>query len=185
MKRLEDMTLEELWQLFPITLERHDPRWKEWAEYEISSLKDLLGPLVEKIHHIGSTAVSGIQAKPIIDILIETSGVPELQAIKSILVDRGYLCVKERDSRIDLNKGYTHSGYAERVFHIHLRLPGDADEIYFRDYLNTHPAIAKEYEALKLSLWSRFEHDRDGYTEAKSAFVRYYTDIAKADKVTL
>lgn len=81
----------------------------------------------------------------------------------------------------DLNKGYTPEGFAERVFHVHLRIAGDNDELYFRDYLNAHPDVAQGYECLKLSLWKEFEHDRDGYTQAKAAFVRKYADLAKAE----
>lgn len=72
------------------------------------------------------------------------------------------------------------AGYAGQVFHLHLHRFGDNDEIYFRDWLNLHGEVAKQYEALKLALWKAFEHDRDGYTNAKSQFVRHYTDIAKA-----
>ena len=63
--------------------------------------------------------------------------------------------------------GYTDNGFAEKVYHLHLRLEGDHDELYFRDYLIEYPQAAKEYEQLKLSLWKQFEHDRDGYTAAK------------------
>ena len=56
---------------------------------------------------------------------------------------------------------------------------GDNDELYFRDYLNEHPQIAKEYEALKLELWKRYEHDRDAYTDAKTAFIRKLTAEAR------
>jgi GrpB-like predicted nucleotidyltransferase (UPF0157 family) len=56
---------------------------------------------------------------------------------------------------------------------------GDNDELYFRYYLNEHPEIAKEYEKLKVSLWKWYEHDRDGYTIRKTAFVREYTQKAK------
>ena len=82
-------------------------------------------------------------------------------------------------SRISLNKGYTENGFAEKVFHFHIRLYGDTDEIYFRDYLNTHPDIAKEYEKLKLRLWKEYEHNRDAYTDEKTDFVKRYTSLAK------
>ena len=54
----------------------------------------------------------------------------------------------EDNSRITLNKGYTKNGFAEKVFHIHLRLSGGRDEIYFRNYLNSHREVAKMYEEL-------------------------------------
>ena len=87
----------------------------------------------------------------------------------------------QSDSRISLNKGYTPEGFAQRVFHLHLRISGDQDEIYFRNYLIQNPSVAKEYEKLKLSLWKNYEHDRDGYTEAKGDFIRKYTEIAKEE----
>ena len=80
---------------------------------------------------------------------------------------------------MSFNKGYMEEGFADKVYHLHLRYAGDNDEIYFRDYLNAHPEVAKEYETLKLGLWKRFEHDRDGYTAAKSEFVTKYTELAK------
>lgn len=80
---------------------------------------------------------------------------------------------------MSFNLGYTENGFAEKVFHLHLRLEGDHDELYFRDFLIEYPQVAKEYEQLKLSLWKQFEHDRDGYTEAKTAFVRSVTEKAK------
>ena len=82
-------------------------------------------------------------------------------------------------NRISLNKGYTEQGFAKRVFHLHLRIKGDNDELYFRDYLREYEKIAKEYESLKLSLWKEFEYNRDGYTNAKTDFIKKYTQIAR------
>lgn len=79
------------------------------------------------------------------------------------------MCVS--GTRMSLNKGYTPAGYAERVFHIHIHPAGDNAEIAFRDYLNSHPAVAREYESLKLRLLEEFGNNRDGYTGAKSEFV--------------
>lgn len=173
------MTLEELWQLFPIILSAPDSSWAVWAEEEMSYLKVILGDLITEIHHIGSTAINGIWAKPIIDILVETEDISNFGILKSKFLEAGYICMNESSFRMDFNKGYTPDGFADKVFHLHLRLIGDDDEICFRDYLNDHPDIAKEYESLKLSLWKPFEHDRDGYTKAKTDFVKYYTELAK------
>lgn len=81
--------------------------------------------------------------------------------------------------RISFNRGYTKDGFADKVFHIHLRYAGDHDELYFRDYLNEYPQVAKEYEALKLQLWKQFEQNRDAYTGAKTEFVQKWTSEAK------
>lgn len=182
MNRLEEMTLEELWRLFPITLTAPDNDWPVQASEEISYLNRVLGDLVTGIHHIGSTAIKGIWAKPIIDLLVETEDLSNFGVIKSSLLESGYICMNESSTRLDFNKGYTPEGFAEKVYHLHLRVKGDNDEIYFRDYLNSHSDIAKEYKSLKLSLWKPFEHDRDGYTKAKTAFVKYYTDLGKRER---
>lgn len=176
-KSLSEMTLEELWELFPIVLTEHKPYWAEWYAHEVEFLKSIL-PAAE-YHHVGSTAVNGIWAKPIIDILVVVSSREQLRAAAYTLRDNSYIIMSESADRISLNKGYTENGFAEKVFHLHIRLNNDADEIFFRDYLNAHPAVAKEYEKLKLGLWKKYEHDRDGYTAAKTEFVKTYTEIAK------
>ena len=72
-KKLSEMNLEELWQLFPIFLTEHQDCWKDWYVEEASLLGRIL-PQTVKINHVGSTAIPSIQAKPIIDILAEFSG---------------------------------------------------------------------------------------------------------------
>lgn len=177
-KKLTEMTLEELWQLFPIILTEHKPYWKEWYNEEVSQLKRIL-PADMQYHHIGSTAIDGIMAKPIVDILIAVSSPNQLKQAANTLQNNGYIIMSTAQNRVSLNKGYTQNGFAEKVFHLHVRLGGDVDEIYFRDYLNAHPAVAKEYEQLKLRLWKEYEHNRDAYTEAKTDFVKKYTGLAK------
>lgn len=179
-KKLSEMTLEELWQLFPIILTEHKDCWGEYYQEQAAELKKLL-PIGSEINHIGSTAVKGIWAKPIVDILVEVDGAFDLLEVSTILQNNGWIKMSESERRISFNKGYTENGFAERVFHLHLRYVGDNDEIYFRDYLVAHPKIAKEYEALKLGLWKRFEHNRDGYTEEKGNFVNKFTALAKQE----
>ncbi|WP_301026184.1 GrpB family protein [Muribaculum sp.] len=179
MKELKDMTLEELWQLFPIVLTPHQSQWTDWAKEEIDNLDALLSEYSPIINHIGSTAIHGIQAKPIIDILIEINPDIDWQRIKAVMEAAGYISMSTSDIRMSFNKGYTPVGYAGRVFHIHFHAIGDNDEIYFRDYLLAHPEVAMEYEKLKLSLLPKYRNNRDGYTDAKSDFVRHITDLAK------
>ena len=80
-----------------------------------------------------------------------------------------------------MNKGYTRDGFAEKVYHVHLRYAGDNDELCFRDYLTEHPDVAGEYEALKLGLWKKYEHNRDAYTDAKTDFIRRWTQEARKE----
>ena len=177
-KKLSEMSLEELWQLFPIFLTKHQDYWKEWYVEEKILLKHNL-PQTDRISHIGSTAISSIWAKPIIDILVEIPKESNLFVYKDLIVHNGYICMSQSESRLSFNKGYTENGFAERVFHLHLRYTGDNSELYFRDYLNEFPDTAKEYEQLKLSLWKEYEHNRDAYTNAKTEFVKKYTEQAK------
>lgn len=177
-KKLSEMTLEELWELFPIVLSEPKSCWKEWYMEEVAELKKLLPSCVE-YQHVGSTAIGGIWAKPIVDVLVVVKGDEKLKNIADVLQKNGYIVMSKTDGRISLNKGYTVSGFAERVFHLHLRKENDVDEIYFCDYLKAHPEVAKEYEKLKLQLWKKYEHNRDAYTEAKTEFVKKYTALAK------
>ena len=178
-KKISEMTLEELWQLFPIFLTEHREHWADWYFEEEAFLKRIL-PQSAKINHIGSTAVDIIWAKPIIDILVEVPSAADLETLKDLIVDSGYICMSQSADRISFNKGYTENGFAEKVFHLHLRYEGDNDELYFRDYLREHPEVAKEYEVMKLELWKKYEYDRDGYTNAKAEFVKKITQEAKA-----
>lgn len=180
-KTLKGLTLEELWQLFPIVLTPHRPQWSDWAKEEIQTLSVLLSEYSPVISHIGSTAIPDIQAKPIIDILVELDPATNLRCVRNDMEAGGYICMSSSDSRMSFNKGYTPTGYAERVFHIHFHPVGDNDEIFFRDYLKSHPQVAKDYESLKLSLLPRFRNNRDGYTAAKTDFVRTITTLARSD----
>ncbi len=180
-KRLSEMSLEELWQLFPIILTEHQDEWEVWYREEEEALAQILPvQYTARISHVGSTAVRGIQAKPIVDILVEITPGYNMKNIEGILCKNGWLCMSRDEKRMSFNKGYTENGFAERVFHLHLRYEGDNDELYFRDYLREYPEIANKYEQLKLSLRKQFEHDRDGYTEAKTEFVKRYTAEAKS-----
>ena len=177
---LEEMSLEELWQLFPIFLREHQAEWKDWYEEErLQLLSFLSANQLVRISHIGSTSVETIWAKPIVDILLEIPKAADMAVMRDLLLQNGYLLMSESEGRMSFNKGYTPSGFAKRVFHLHLRYEGDHDELYFRDYLQEHPAVAEDYEKLKLSLWKQYEHNRDAYTEAKTDFIKNYTEKAK------
>ena len=179
-KELSEMPLEELWELFPVFLVPHNDKWNIFYDEMESFLKITLSQCqVERISHIGSTAISGIWAKDIVDVLIEVSKCSNIKDTAKIIEESGFICMSTEATRISFNLGYTKAGFADKVFHVHLRYIGDNDELYFRDYLNEHTQVAKEYETLKLQLWKLFEHNRDAYTNAKTEFIRKWTSEAK------
>ena len=173
------MSLEELWQLFPIVLKEHDPAYREWYEEERARLSAVWGPRLERISHIGSTAVPGLLAKPTVDILMELDPEVDPREVFDRARDEGWLAMSgapTRPVRLVFNKGYTPEGFARKVFHLHVRTPGDWDELYFRDYLIDHPDRARRYARLKLELKGRY----DAYTQAKGDFIDETTALARA-----
>lgn len=177
-RTLADLTLKELWQLFPIILAAHQDCWTDWYKEEADLLQEKLS-FIKRISHIGSTAIKDIWAKPIIDILVEVSEKEKLADLLGAIEGCGYTCMAENNNRIDFNKGYTLHGFAGRVFHLHLCYEGNNDELYFRDYLLANTAVAKEYEQLKFDLWKQYEQDRDMYTLLKGDFIKLYTQKGK------
>lgn len=173
---LAEMTLEELWELFPIFLIEHNEKWKKYYVEMESFLQDILADYqVVRINHIGSTAIEGIWAKDIVDVLLEIDVNEDMEKVAEKTEKNGFIRMSSDAKRISLNKGYTPNGFADKVYHLHIRFVGDNNELYFRDYLNEHQEVAKAYEQMKLKLWKKYEHNRDGYTNAKTAFVEKRT----------
>lgn len=174
------MSLDELWCLFPLALVEPKSDWVYWYSEMKTILKDLLHDVSGlRVHHIGSTALTDIKAKNIVDILIEVDPSEPLDQIARTLEQHGFICMSAKPSRISLNYGYTPQGYADKVYHIHLRYRGDNDELYFRDYLTDHPDIAHQYETLKINLCKQCVLDRDAYTAGKTAFIQTWTKAGK------
>ncbi len=175
---LNNMTLNELWDLFPITFVDSNDKFKKFYLEEEQNLKLLLGSNIKRISHIGSTSIKNIKTKPIVDILIEIN-FDNKDAVKRVLLNNAYILMSENMNEISFNKGYTINGYADKVFHIHIKKYGDCDELYFRDYLNENQRKSKEYEKLKLELFNRYNPNRDLYTDGKSEFVNSVINLAK------
>jgi len=179
-KKLSEMTNEELWELFPIFLVNHKDEWENNYKEEEKNLSiGLHSFLIRRIEHIGSTSIAKIWAKDIVDILLEIEKEESIENITEKIISLGYRKMSSTEKRVSFNKGYTESGFAEKVFHLHLRFAGDNDELYFRDYLKEYPQAAKEYEEMKLSLAKKYQNNRDAYTDAKTEFIKKITDLAK------
>ncbi|MDR0929941.1 MAG: GrpB family protein [Oscillospiraceae bacterium] len=161
-----------------LILREYNPEYPTWFSEEKVNLTGLIGAEnIVRIRHIGSTTVPGLLAKPTIDILLEIADNTDIDKLIAALPKPEYICLNPPDMptpppHLMFLKGYTATGFAERVFHIHVRYNGDWEEPLFRDYLIAHPDTAAEYANLKRGLFGAFEHDRDGYTSAKTAFIR-------------
>jgi len=173
---------ERLGKLFPIEIVEYDPSWPKRYEEEARFLRERFGPeLIVRIEHYGSTAVPGLPAKPVIDILVEiTSFDAAKREILPVLEKLGY-GYSWYNGHMVFFKGYSTDNPVK--YHLHMA-PGDhplMDGLVFRDYLRFHPETAREYEALKYRLAEIHHHDREAYTEAKTDFVRQITEQAKEE----
>ena len=181
-KLLSEMTLEELWALFPIILREHNSDYSKWYELEKDNIIGCVGlKNIKRINHIGSSSVKGLISKPTVDILMEIGRDSKMEQLKVVLMNDGWILMNEGDKGLVFNKGYTPDGFSEKVYHLHVRYLGDWDELYFRDYLLVHRDVAEAYGEFKLSLLSKYRHNRDGYTEAKTDFIMKYTEKAREE----
>jgi len=184
-KDLSDMTNEELWQLFPIILSEHDAQWKQAYQAEKALIENAVGQdTILRISHIGSTSVTGLIAKPTIDMLLEILPDCDCQLLIKVCEQAGYLYCEQPDNpppHMMFMKGYTPRGFEGQAFHLHVRYSGDWNELYFRDYLQKHQDVATQYGELKMRLQKVYEHDRDGYTQAKTAFILAQTEKARKE----
>jgi GrpB-like predicted nucleotidyltransferase (UPF0157 family) len=163
----------------PIHVVSYDPTWVALFDTEKTHLESLLslwrrGP----IEHVGSTAVVGLCAKPVIDVMVGVTTLVESEPAKDVLVANGY---QYSDYRSDVMHWFCKPSFAFRTHHIHL-VPYESSlwnaRISFRDVLRSQPAVAAEYAALKLDLAKRFEFDREAYTEAKAPFIHRVLESA-------
>lgn len=184
-KTLKEMTNQELWTLFPIILSPYNPDWEDWYIEEENNLLDLMNSQnIVRINHIGSTAVFGMSAKPTVDILLEVSTDTDTDELIQILENNGYIYLPQPDNpppHMMFLKGYSENGFADKVFHLHIRYPGDWNELYFKEYLRHHKNVSDQYAKLKKELKDKYEHDRDEYTKAKTDFIIKYTTIAREE----
>lgn len=182
-KPLDQMSPEELGKLFPIIISDPNPAWPEIFQFEKKLIEDKLNlQNIISIEHIGSTSIPNLKAKPTVDILLVVPCTTDTVFLSTAFKDLDYHINLRPDNpppHITFVKGYTPEGYKGQSYHVHVRYETDCDELYFRDYLRTHPETGRQYEELKLRLADEHRYDRDGYTDAKSDFVTRVTEKAR------
>jgi GrpB-like predicted nucleotidyltransferase (UPF0157 family) len=158
----------------PVLIVPYDRDWPGRFEAERGLLMDAIGSWVVagSIEHIGSTAIPGLDAKPVIDIMA---------GIESLDGSRGALAVLERHQycyapyRTEVMHWFCKPSPVHRTHHLHLVPLGSrlwTEQLAFRDYLRTHADVAMEYAALKRRLAEAHRLDREAYTDAKAPFVQ-------------
>ena len=151
----------------------HDPAWKTAFETEALTLRDIFGDHVITIHHIGSTAVPGLMAKPIIDIMPVVRDIQAIDEFDGRMRERGYL--PRGEYGLPGRRYFIKGTEVHRTHHIHTYQEGHPDivrHLAFRDYLIAHPKRAHDYESLKLELIEKFDGNKDAYIDGKDTLVR-------------
>jgi GrpB-like predicted nucleotidyltransferase (UPF0157 family) len=185
-KDLNKMTTDELGRLFPIIIVDYNPDWPRLASIESRNIIEAVGKdVLARIEHIGSTAIPGLCAKPTIDFLLEILEITNCDLLIKQLHKIDYQFIQKPENpppHMMFAKGYSECGITGQTFHIHVRCRGDWDEIVFRDYLLKNQSVTADYARLKRKLANEFKHDREKYTDNKTAFIKNTTLTARKIK---
>ena len=153
------------------------PYCSEWParfEQERQLLLSAVDQVAVKVHHIGSTAVDGLAAKPIIDIMLEVTSLAELDACEEKIEALGYEAMGEFGIE---GRRYYRKGGDARTHQIHAFQTADENlvrHLAFRDYLRNHPDVRDEYGDLKTRVASLCDHDIDRYCDGKNDFIKLH-----------
>lgn len=160
----------------PIVIVKYDPRWPAMFERERERIRSALGVRAVAIKHIGSTAISGLAAKPIIDILVGVRHVADLDECIGPLTNIGY--IYDPFPEFPERRFFRDGPMGDGPHHVHCTLYGSDfwdQKVLFVDWLRAHPEAACDYLKLKQDLATRFGQDRERYeqyTDGKTAFIQ-------------
>lgn len=152
----------------------YNPNWIKKYNAEKMELLNALGENISEIHHIGSTSVEGLAAKPIIDIILVVNTIEDLDTLSGVFEKLGYEVMGEFGIK---GRRYYRKGGNDRTHQIHAFQSGDSNvarHLAFRDYLIAHQDVMKEYANLKLRLASTCNNDIEAYCDGKDSFIKYH-----------
>ena len=162
-----------------IEVVNYDPLWIAAFEKEAATLNAVFGKRAIEVHHIGSTAVPGLAAKPIIDILVVLDNTDDINSFDRAMEDVGYRVRGEcLDAPIRGTPGrfyFTKETNGVRSHHVHVCAKGHSeivDKLAFRNYLRAHSSKAAAYGELKRRIAAEYRLDNIGYMQAKDRFVK-------------
>ena len=157
----------------------YNSNWKETYKEESEKIKNILNDIIIDIRHIGSTAIPGIKAKPVIDILVEVKNIEEVDQYNYKMKELGYEVMGEYGIP---KRRFFRKGGNNRTHHVHIFQVGNEEierHINFKEYLITHPDNAREYSKLKEKLVNKYTCDIDNYSNGKSDFIKEIDRKAK------
>lgn len=158
----------------------YDQAWPRQFEAERKHLVALFPQLLEVVH-FGSTAIPGMTAKPVIDILAGVESMVVADSLVEPILACGYTTSHEFNATLPDRRWFMRSAGGKRTHHLHVVQLGGAqwrDRLRFRDILRSDTGLAQRYSDLKRELAARHEHDREAYTDAKSRFVAAVVGVA-------
>ena len=165
-----------------VSIVEYRPQWRKMFEEEKQLLQAALGEASAKVEHIGSTAVNGLAAKPIIDIMVGLPDFSVADKLVPVIETLGYEYIKKYEDEMPFRRFFVKNRNGIRTHQIHMvEIDGEfwGRHLLFRDYLRHNPAIANEYAALKKQLAEREWEDVNEYADAKSEFIRSIENKAK------
>ncbi len=157
----------------------YNPNWKKMYKEESEKIKNILNDIIVDIHHIGSTAIPGIKAKPVIDILVEVKNIKAVDQYNNKMEELRYEVMGEHGIP---KRRFFRKGGNKRTHHIHIFQAGNEEierHINFKEYLITHPDKGREYSKLKEKLVNKYAYDVENYTNGKSDFIKEIDKKAK------
>ncbi|MCA9995323.1 MAG: GrpB family protein [Anaerolineales bacterium] len=150
-----------------------DARWPELFAEAAAWLQGVFGENFVRIHHIGSTAIPGIRAKPIIDMLLEVADIEQVDGLNEVLAAAGYVAYGEFGLAGRRYFPRTINGRRSHNLHIYQHdNPAIVRHLAFRDYMIAHPDEAQVYSELKASLAAQFQHDFEAYMDGKNVYIK-------------
>lgn len=158
-----------------VALHPYDASWPQAFEAERDRLLSLFPGDFVGVQHIGSTAVPGLSAKPVIDILAGVRSIKDAERLALPLCQSGYTTSAEFNESLSDRKWFMRWANGHRTHHLHLVVHGGPvwhERLKFRDALRSSPELAAKYAALKTQLAATHPKDREAYTDAKAEFVR-------------
>ena len=163
----------------PVALQAHDASWSARFGEERARLLALFPTALVDVQHIGSTAVRGLVAKPIVDILAGVESMSVAASLASALCKAGYSTSAEFNASLTDRQWFMRWADGRRTHHLHVVVHGGSvwhEHLRFRDALRSSAALSERYAALKSSLAALHPNDREAYTDAKVGFIRAVTE---------